>query len=38
MDVRFVADMVVLMASMPLEANVQYVTVMPTKMPYVGRG
>jgi NAD(P)-dependent dehydrogenase (short-subunit alcohol dehydrogenase family) len=37
-DVRYVAETVVLMASMPLDANVQYVTVMPTKMPYVGRG
>jgi NAD(P)-dependent dehydrogenase (short-subunit alcohol dehydrogenase family) len=38
MDVRHVAEMIVLMASMPLDANVQYVTVMPTKMPFVGRG
>jgi len=38
MDVRHVAEMVVLMASLPLDANVQYVTVMPTKMPLVGRG
>jgi hypothetical protein len=26
------------MANMPLDANVQYVTVMATKMPFVGRG
>jgi len=38
MDVRHVADAVVHMASLPLEANVQFMTVMATKMPYVGRG
>jgi NAD(P)-dependent dehydrogenase (short-subunit alcohol dehydrogenase family) len=38
MDVRRVTDAVVMMAGMPLDANVQYITVMPTKMPYVGRG
>ena len=38
MDVRHVADTVVHMASMPLDANVQFVTVMATKMPFVGRG
>jgi NAD(P)-dependent dehydrogenase (short-subunit alcohol dehydrogenase family) len=38
MDVRHVADAVVYMASLPLEANVQFMTVMATKMPYVGRG
>jgi len=26
------------MASLPLEANVQFMTVMATKMPYIGRG
>ena len=38
MDVRHVADAVVYMASLPLEANVQFMTVMATKMPYIGRG
>ena len=38
MDVRHVADTVVYMASLPLAANVQFVTVMATKMPYIGRG
>jgi len=38
MDVAHVASTVVHMASLPLEANVQFVTVMATKMPFVGRG
>ena len=38
MDVKHVADAVVYMASLPLEANVLFQTVMATKMPYVGRG
>ena len=38
MDVRHVAEAVVHMASLPLEANVQSMTVMATKMPFVGRG
>ncbi len=38
MDVTHVARAVVYMASLPLEANVQFMTVMATKMPYVGRG
>jgi NAD(P)-dependent dehydrogenase (short-subunit alcohol dehydrogenase family) len=37
-DVRHVADAVVYMASLPLDANVQFMTVMATKMPFVGRG
>ena len=37
-DVRLVADGVRYMASLPLEANVQFMTVMATKMPYIGRG
>jgi NAD(P)-dependent dehydrogenase (short-subunit alcohol dehydrogenase family) len=37
-DVRYVADAVVYMASLPLEANVLFMTVMATKMPFVGRG
>jgi len=38
MNVQHVADMVLHMANLPLEANVQFVTVMATKMPLVGRG
>ncbi|MFD0916319.1 SDR family oxidoreductase [Pseudahrensia aquimaris] len=38
MDVQHVADAVVHMASLPLEANVLFMNVMATKMPYVGRG
>jgi NAD(P)-dependent dehydrogenase (short-subunit alcohol dehydrogenase family) len=38
MDVANVAKTVMYMASLPLEANAQFVTVMATKMPYVGRG
>jgi NAD(P)-dependent dehydrogenase (short-subunit alcohol dehydrogenase family) len=37
-DVEHVARAVVYMASLPLEANVQFMTVMATKMPYIGRG
>jgi NAD(P)-dependent dehydrogenase (short-subunit alcohol dehydrogenase family) len=38
MDVEHVAAAVVYMASLPLEVNVQFLTVMATKMPFVGRG
>ncbi len=38
MDVQIVADAVLHMASLPLAANVQFMTVMATKMPFVGRG
>jgi NAD(P)-dependent dehydrogenase (short-subunit alcohol dehydrogenase family) len=38
MDVQHVAQAVVYMAGLPLEANVQFMTVMATKMPYIGRG
>jgi NAD(P)-dependent dehydrogenase (short-subunit alcohol dehydrogenase family) len=37
-DVKYVADAVLYMAGLPLEANVLFMTVMATKMPYVGRG
>jgi NADP-dependent 3-hydroxy acid dehydrogenase YdfG len=37
-DVEHVACAVVYMAGLPLEANVQFMTVMATKMPYIGRG
>ena len=38
MDVQNVANAIVYMASLPLDANVQFMTVMASKMPYVGRG
>ena len=38
MDTDNVARAVVYMASLPLDANVQFMTVMATKMPYIGRG
>jgi NAD(P)-dependent dehydrogenase (short-subunit alcohol dehydrogenase family) len=38
MDVKHVADAVLYMAGLPLDANVQFMTVMATKMPLVGRG
>jgi NAD(P)-dependent dehydrogenase (short-subunit alcohol dehydrogenase family) len=38
MDVEHVARAVVYMASLPLDANVQFMTVMATKMPFIGRG
>src|SRR2546425_9184041 len=37
-DVQHVARAVVYMASLPLDANVQFLTVMATKMPFIGRG
>lgn len=38
MDVQNVADAIVYMANLPLNANVPFLTVMATKMPYIGRG
>jgi NAD(P)-dependent dehydrogenase (short-subunit alcohol dehydrogenase family) len=38
MDVRHVADAVVHMAGLPLDANILFMTVMATNMPFVGRG
>jgi NAD(P)-dependent dehydrogenase (short-subunit alcohol dehydrogenase family) len=38
MHVRHVAEAVVYMASLPLDTNVQFMTVMATKMPFIGRG
>jgi len=38
LDVSHVAEAVVQMARLPLEANVQFMTLMATKMPFVGRG
>ena len=38
MDVRHAADAVVRMASLPLDANVLFMTIMATGMPFIGRG
>jgi NAD(P)-dependent dehydrogenase (short-subunit alcohol dehydrogenase family) len=38
LDVQYVAVAVVYMAGLPLEANVQFMTLMATKMPFIGRG
>nr|AUN35542.1 3-oxoacyl-[acyl-carrier protein] reductase [uncultured bacterium] len=38
MDVKHVADAIVYMGSLPLDANVYNMTIMATKMPFVGRG
>jgi len=38
LDLRHVCDAVLYMANLPLDANAQFMTVMATKMPFVGRG
>ena len=38
MDVEAVANAIVYMDSLPLDANVQFMTLMATKMPFIGRG
>ena len=38
LDVTHVVDAVLFMAGLPLDANVQFLTVMATKMPFIGRG
>jgi NAD(P)-dependent dehydrogenase (short-subunit alcohol dehydrogenase family) len=38
MDVQHVADAVVQIAELPLESNIQFMTIMATKMPFIGRG
>jgi NAD(P)-dependent dehydrogenase (short-subunit alcohol dehydrogenase family) len=38
MDLKAVADAVLFMAGLPLDANVQFMTVMATRMPFIGRG
>jgi hypothetical protein len=35
---QHVADAVLYMAALPLDANVQFLTIMATTMPYIGRG
>jgi len=37
-DARHVADAVVYMAALPLDANVQFLTITATTMPFIGRG
>ena len=38
MNVQHVADAVVFMANLPLDANVQFMTIMASTMPFIGRG
>jgi NADP-dependent 3-hydroxy acid dehydrogenase YdfG len=38
MDLSHVGSAVLYMASLPLDTNVQFLTIMATKMPFVGRG
>ena len=38
MDVGHVADAIVYIANLPLSANVQFMTLMATQMPFIGRG
>jgi NAD(P)-dependent dehydrogenase (short-subunit alcohol dehydrogenase family) len=38
MDVNHVGQQVAFMANLPLETNIQFVTIMATKMPFIGRG
>ncbi|MDD5099572.1 MAG: SDR family NAD(P)-dependent oxidoreductase [Syntrophales bacterium] len=38
MDVKHVGDAVVYMAGLPLDVNIQFMTIMATKMPFIGRG
>ena len=38
MDADHVGQQVAFMANLPLESNVQFVTIMATKMPWIGRG
>ncbi|MEP7266572.1 MAG: SDR family oxidoreductase [Saprospiraceae bacterium] len=37
-DVKYVSEAILYMASLPLDANIQFMTIMATKMPYIGRG
>jgi NAD(P)-dependent dehydrogenase (short-subunit alcohol dehydrogenase family) len=38
LDIQHVVDAVLFMAGLPLDANVQFLTVLATKMPFIGRG
>ena len=37
-DVQHVAEAVVHMASLPLDVNIQFMTIIATQMPFIGRG
>ena len=37
-DVGYVGEQVLFIANLPLDTNIQFMTIMATKMPYVGRG
>ena len=37
-DVQHVGDAIVHMASLPIDVNIQFMTIMATKMPFIGRG
>ena len=37
-DVKHVAETVLYMANLPLDTNVQFITIMATEMPFIGRG
>jgi NAD(P)-dependent dehydrogenase (short-subunit alcohol dehydrogenase family) len=38
MDLAYVGNAILYMANLPLDANVQFMTLMATKMPFIGRG
>ena len=38
LDLRYVVDAVLHIAGLPLNVNIPYMTIMPTAMPFVGRG
>ena len=38
MDVKHAGDAVLYMSNLPLDVNVQFMTIMATKMPFIGRG
>jgi NADP-dependent 3-hydroxy acid dehydrogenase YdfG len=38
LDLDHVAKAIIHMASLPLEANIQFMTIMATNMPFIGRG
>ena len=38
MDVNHVGQQILFMSNLPLESNIQFVTIMATKMPFIGRG
>jgi hypothetical protein len=37
-DPRYVGEAIAYMARLPIDANVQFITLMATKMPFIGRG